>query len=117
MAQRQEIPNGGQTNVDQANYGQANYGQAWPQEGLTRVPYWVFQTEAAYKSEQELIFHGPSWHYLALVFAPHARVPSSLHSPHCYRRNRCAGFCNPRHIQPAPLRTFTWRVSQDHGWG
>src|SRR5713226_2926198 len=51
MAQRQEIPSG---------------GQAWPREGLTRVPYRVFQTEEAYKSEQKLIFQGPSWHYLAL---------------------------------------------------
>jgi anthranilate 1,2-dioxygenase large subunit len=46
MAQRQEIPNG---------------GQAWPQAGLTRVPYRVFQTAEAYKSEQQLIFQGPSW--------------------------------------------------------
>src|SRR5260221_1210876 len=51
MAQRQEIP---------------NVGQAWLQEGLTRVPYRVFQTQEAYKSEQKLIFQGPSWHYLAL---------------------------------------------------
>ena len=51
MAQHQEIPNA---------------GQAWPREGLTRVPYRVFQTEAAYTSEQKLIFQGPSWHYLAL---------------------------------------------------
>ena len=41
-------------------------GQAWPAEGLTRVPYRVFQTEASYRAEQQRIFHGPSWHYLAL---------------------------------------------------
>src|SRR5580692_4755020 len=40
--------------------------QAWPAEGLTRVPYRVFQTEASYTAEQQRIFHGPSWHYLAL---------------------------------------------------
>ena len=53
MAQHQQMPH------------QA-YGQEWSTEGLTRVPYRVFQTEDAYKTEQQRIFHGPSWHYLAL---------------------------------------------------
>jgi anthranilate 1,2-dioxygenase large subunit len=35
-------------------------------ESLTRVPYWVFQTAEIYRAEQEHIFQGPSWHYLAL---------------------------------------------------
>jgi anthranilate 1,2-dioxygenase large subunit len=35
-------------------------------ETLTRVPYWVFQTAETYRKEQERIFQGPSWHYLAL---------------------------------------------------
>lgn len=35
-------------------------------ETLTRVPYWVFQTAETYRQEQERIFQGPSWHYLAL---------------------------------------------------
>ncbi|WP_022724004.1 aromatic ring-hydroxylating dioxygenase subunit alpha [Rhodopseudomonas sp. B29] len=38
---------------------------AWP-EGLTRVPYWVFQDQRVYADEQRLIFQGPNWHYLAL---------------------------------------------------
>jgi anthranilate 1,2-dioxygenase large subunit len=37
----------------------------WP-EGLTRVPYWVFQDQAIYVEEQRRIFQGPNWHYLAL---------------------------------------------------
>jgi anthranilate 1,2-dioxygenase large subunit len=53
MAQRQEMPN-------------ETAGQVWPQDGLTRIPYRVFQTDEAYKAEQKLIFQGPSWHYLAL---------------------------------------------------
>jgi anthranilate 1,2-dioxygenase large subunit len=53
MAQQQKMPN-------------ETAGQAWMEEGLTRVPYRVFQTEDAYRSEQKLIFQGPSWHYLAL---------------------------------------------------
>jgi len=39
---------------------------ASPVESLTRVPYWVFQTAETYRTEQERIFQGPSWHYLAL---------------------------------------------------
>jgi len=38
---------------------------AWP-SGLTRVPYWAFQDEATYRAEQEKLFRGPNWHYLAL---------------------------------------------------
>ena len=38
----------------------------WPTDGLTRVPYRVFQADEAYQAEQQNIFHGPVWHYLAL---------------------------------------------------
>jgi len=40
MAQRQEMPN-------------ETAGQVWPQDGLTRIPYRVFQTDEAYKAEQK----------------------------------------------------------------
>jgi hypothetical protein len=53
MAQQQTIP-------------KQSHEQAWPAEGLTRVPYRVFQTEESYRTEQLRIFHGPAWHYLAL---------------------------------------------------
>src|SRR3984957_4437636 len=53
MAEQQTIP-------------KQSHEQAWPAEGLKRVPYRVFQTEESYKTEQQRIFHGPSWHYLAL---------------------------------------------------
>src|SRR4030088_3684328 len=43
-----------------------SHKQAWPAEGLTRVPYRVCQTEESYRAEQQRIFHGPAWHYLAL---------------------------------------------------
>lgn len=39
---------------------------AGPAESLTRVPYRVFQTAETYRQEQERIFQGPCWHYLAL---------------------------------------------------
>ena len=38
----------------------------WPAEGLTRVPYWVYQDEDLYRRELERIFLGPSWSFLCL---------------------------------------------------
>ena len=38
----------------------------WPREGVTRVPYWIFQDRAIYAAEQKRIFQGPSWNYLCL---------------------------------------------------
>ena len=40
--------------------------QAWPAEGLTRVPYWVYQDEDLYRQEQDRIWRGPAWSYLCL---------------------------------------------------
>lgn len=37
----------------------------WP-DGLTRVPYWAFQSDAVYKDEQTKLFQGPHWNYLCL---------------------------------------------------
>jgi anthranilate 1,2-dioxygenase large subunit len=39
----------------------------WPQEGFTRVPYQVFVDPAIYTREQERIFRGPTWNYVALA--------------------------------------------------
>ena len=40
--------------------------RCWPAEGVTRVPYWVYQDEAVYAEEQEKIFRGATWNYLCL---------------------------------------------------
>jgi anthranilate 1,2-dioxygenase large subunit/terephthalate 1,2-dioxygenase oxygenase component alpha subunit len=40
--------------------------RAWPAEGATRVPYWVYQDEDVYRLEQERIFRGATWSYLCL---------------------------------------------------
>ena len=40
--------------------------RAWPAEGATRVPYWVYQDAEVYSEEQRRIFHGPTWNYLCL---------------------------------------------------
>jgi phenylpropionate dioxygenase-like ring-hydroxylating dioxygenase large terminal subunit len=37
----------------------------WP-EGLTRVPYWVYQDQTVARDEQTRIFEGPAWHFLCL---------------------------------------------------
>lgn len=37
----------------------------WP-DGLSRVPYWIFQSEDVYRDEQHRIFRGNSWNYLCL---------------------------------------------------
>src|SRR5688572_23376707 len=44
----------------------------WPEEATTRVPYQVFLDPAIYTQEQERIFRGPIWSYVALE----AEVPN-----------------------------------------
>jgi anthranilate 1,2-dioxygenase large subunit len=43
----------------------------WP-EGLTRIPYWLFQRQDVYDREQASLFRGPFWSYLCLE----AEVPA-----------------------------------------
>ena len=40
--------------------------RAWPAEGLARVPYWIYQDEDVYRSEQERIYRGAAWNFLGL---------------------------------------------------
>ena len=37
----------------------------WP-EGISRVPFWLYQDADVLKSEQRKIFEGPAWHFLCL---------------------------------------------------
>jgi anthranilate 1,2-dioxygenase large subunit/terephthalate 1,2-dioxygenase oxygenase component alpha subunit len=46
--------------------------RTWPAEGLTRVPYWVYQDEDIYAEEQERIFRGATWTFAGLE----AEVPN-----------------------------------------
>lgn len=38
----------------------------WPDGGCSRIPFWVYTDEAIYRREQERIFRGPNWAYVAL---------------------------------------------------
>ena len=38
----------------------------WPEEGVARAPYRVFRDREIYEAEQQRIFRGPIWNYLAL---------------------------------------------------
>jgi anthranilate 1,2-dioxygenase large subunit len=46
--------------------GGTNSRHAWPDEGVTRVPYFVYEDADLYEDEQSLIFRGPVWNYLGL---------------------------------------------------
>jgi len=39
---------------------------AWPQEGVTRVPFRVFSDAEIYAEEQKRLFRGPIWNFLCL---------------------------------------------------
>lgn len=41
-------------------------GLVWPNEGLQRIPDWVYTDETVYQREVERIFHGRTWNYVAL---------------------------------------------------
>lgn len=38
----------------------------WPDEGLRRIPDWVYTDQTIYEGEVEKIFHGRTWNYVAL---------------------------------------------------
>ena len=46
--------------------GGRNSQRAWPDDGVTRVPYFVYEDAELYQEEQEQIFRGPAWNYLGL---------------------------------------------------
>ena len=51
----------------------------WPEEGLTRIPDWVYTDDEVYAREVERIFHGHTWNYVGLE----AEVPV----PGTYKRS------------------------------
>jgi anthranilate 1,2-dioxygenase large subunit len=59
---------------------------SWPGEGLTRIPPWIYTSEAIYEREIDRIFHGATWNYVGLE----AEVPH----PGDFRRS---------HVGPTPI--------------
>jgi anthranilate 1,2-dioxygenase large subunit len=53
--------------LDQISRGPREADYVWPNEGLTRVPFWIFQDREIYAAEQRRIFQGPTWNYLCLA--------------------------------------------------
>lgn len=49
-----------------------NSTRKWPEQGLARVPYWVYSDEEIYRQEQDRIFGGRAWNYVGLC----AEVPN-----------------------------------------
>lgn len=43
-----------------------NKGYRWPEEGLTRIPDWIYTSEDIYARERERIFLGETWNFVAL---------------------------------------------------
>jgi anthranilate 1,2-dioxygenase large subunit len=41
-------------------------GRAWPEEGFTRIPYWVYTDPAVFEREMDVFFSGRTWNYVAL---------------------------------------------------
>jgi len=46
--------------------GEPHVTLSWPTESATRVPYAVFFDPAIHEQEQERLFRGPTWNYVAL---------------------------------------------------
>jgi anthranilate 1,2-dioxygenase large subunit len=46
--------------------GGAELHRTWPTDGLTRVPYWVFEDPDVLAAEQQRIFEGRTWSFLCL---------------------------------------------------
>jgi salicylate 5-hydroxylase large subunit len=44
----------------------APLGRKWPEEGVSRIPYWVYTDPAVYQREMDVIFAGHSYNYVGL---------------------------------------------------
>jgi salicylate 5-hydroxylase large subunit len=53
--------------------GTVSSDRTWPESDATRLPYWVYSDPALYAREQERIFCGPTWNYVALE----AEIPNA----------------------------------------
>jgi anthranilate 1,2-dioxygenase large subunit len=63
----------------QAERGHAPEHRAWPEEGVTRVPTWIYSDPALFEREMDVFFQGDVWNYVGLE----CEVPN----PGDYRRS------------------------------
>jgi anthranilate 1,2-dioxygenase large subunit len=40
--------------------------RTWPEEGWTRIPFWVYTDPGLFEREMDRFFYGPTWNYVAL---------------------------------------------------
>src|SRR6185437_11383286 len=73
----------------------------WPEEGLTRIPDWVYTDQLVYEREVERIFHGPTWNFVALE----AEIPN----PGDFKRS----FVGPTPVIVARDRDGAARVAEN----
>jgi anthranilate 1,2-dioxygenase large subunit len=53
--------------LDKTNRTPPDIDRVWADDGVTRVPFWLFQDGEIYAAEQKRIFQGPTWNYLCLA--------------------------------------------------
>ena len=58
------MPDSGPNVIGPSNKLPSDY--AWPEEGLSVVPDWVYTSREIYDREVERIFHGRTWSFVAL---------------------------------------------------
>ena len=44
-----------------------SFVRKWREQGSSRIPYWIYTDPEIYRREQERIFNGPHWNYVALT--------------------------------------------------
>jgi hypothetical protein len=71
----------------------ADDSRTWPAEGLTRVPYWVYQDPDNYQAELRRILKGPTWSYVGLKHPARQELPE-LALDELRQARAVAGLCS-----------------------
>jgi anthranilate 1,2-dioxygenase large subunit/terephthalate 1,2-dioxygenase oxygenase component alpha subunit len=53
-------------NIEPGSLPNAPHPTEWPEDALTRVPYWIYQSPEITTLEQQRLFEGPVWNFLCL---------------------------------------------------
>ena len=52
--------------MDAVEFSEQGHG-SWPEQGVSRVPYWVYSDPGVFLREMERIFNGAAWNYAGLA--------------------------------------------------